>query len=100
MIRVRIGDSERELNNVSERWINEQINRRKRDGLSICVRVLINTDQLNLSLATTGCSQSAVQGRAPNRFENEIFDLWEKKGLNNENFTGCNLIAFLKQLKA
>lgn len=100
MIRVIIGDSERELSNISEHWINEQINRRKRDGLSICVRVIINEDQLNLSLTTSGCRHTATRGRAPNKYESEAFDLWDKTGLNKENFSGGNLIAFLKQLKA
>lgn len=100
MIRVMIGDSERELSNISERWINEQINRRKRDGLSICVRVIINEDRLNLSLTTSGCPQTATRGRSPNKFESEVFELWDKKGLNMDDFSGGNLIAFLKQLKA
>ncbi|MDD2468215.1 MAG: hypothetical protein PHI97_29905 [Desulfobulbus sp.] len=99
MIRVIIGDSERELSNISEHWINEQINRRRRDGLSICVRVIINEDQLNLSLTTSGCPHTATRGRTPNKYESEVFDLWNKRGLNTENFSGGNLIAFLKQLK-
>ena len=100
MIRARIGDSERELPSVSENWINQQINRRKADGLSICVRVMIKDDQLNMSLSSAGCHQSATGGRPPTRYEKEIFDLWEKRGLNRDDFHGGNLIAFLKQLKA
>lgn len=89
-----------ELSNISERWINQQINIRKRDGLSICVRVIINEDHLNLSLITSAFPQSVTCGRAPNRYESEVFDLWDKIGLNKENFNGGNLIVFLKQLKA
>lgn len=100
MIRVIIGDSERELTNVSERWINEQIIRRKRDSLPICTRVILNKDQLNMSLSTGSCPQSATRGRAPNRYEKEVLDLWEKKGLNDTDVTGGKLISFLKQLKA
>lgn len=100
MIRVMIGDSERELPSVSENWVNQQINRRRADGLSVCVRVIIKDDQLNMSLSSAGCPQSATVGRPPNRYEKEIFDLWEKRRLNKEDFHGGNLIAFLKQLKA
>ncbi|MBU0910490.1 MAG: hypothetical protein KKA54_15700 [Proteobacteria bacterium] len=100
MIRVRIGDSERELPSLSESWIYQQINRRKADGLSICVRVFINDDRLNMSLSSAGCPQDTTGGRPPTRYEKEIFDLWEKRGLNMENFHGGNLVAFLKQLKA
>lgn len=38
MINVKIGDTERELNSISESWINQQINRRRADGHSVCVR--------------------------------------------------------------
>jgi hypothetical protein len=62
--------------------------------------VNINNDRLNMALSSAGCPQSATGGRPPSRQEKEIFDLWEKRGLNGENFHGGNLIAFLKQLKA
>ena len=74
MIRVRIRDAERELSSVSESWINQQINRRGADGQSVC--------------------------RPPNRYEEQVFNLWKKRGLNQEQFTGGNLIAFLKQLRS
>jgi len=53
-----------------------------------------------MSLSSAGCPQSATRGRPPNRNEKEIFNLWEKRGLNKENFHGGNLVAFLKQLNA
>lgn len=100
MIKVQIGESELELSNTSESWINQQINRRRADGLSVCVRVKIQNSRLNMTLSTPTCPAGYSGGRAPNRYETEIFDLWEKRGLNKDNFTGGNLIAFLKQLNA
>ena len=97
MIRVRIGDAERELSIVSESWVNQQINRRRADGQNVCVRVIIRQDQLNMTLSTPSC-QKGSGGRPPNRHEEQIFTLWEKRGLNKDQFTGGNLIAFLKQL--
>ena len=99
MIRVRIGDAERELSSVSESWVNQQINRRKADGQSVCVRVIILQDQLKMTLSTPGCPKGSG-GRPPNRYEEQVFDLWERRGLNEEQFTAGNLIAFLKQLKS
>ena len=98
MIRVRIGDAERELSSVSENWINQQLNRRGADGQSVCVIVIIHQDQLNMTLSTPNCSKGSG-GRPPNRYEEQVFNLWEKRGLNQEQFTGGNLIAFLKQLR-
>ena len=99
MIRVRIGDAERELNSVSENWVNQQINRSRADGQSVCARAIIRQDQLNMTLSTSGCPKGSG-GRPPNRYEEQVFDLWGKRGLNKEQFTCGNLIAFLKQLKS
>lgn len=100
MVTVRIGDETRDLFEASESWINQQIARRRADGQNICVEVLINKSGLNLRLATPGCSAGGGGGgRAPNSNENEILDLWKRRGLNDNAFTGGNLVAFLKQLQ-
>ena len=100
MIRVIIGDSERELSSIDADWINQQVNRRRADGQAVCVKAIIKADQLDMILTSAGCLQGAIGGgRRPNRYEQEIFDLWEKRGLNEENFHGGNLVAFLKQLR-
>ena len=98
MINIKIGNEERELEDAEESWINQQINRRRAAGESVCVRVRIKEDHLDLVLQTPTCSSSGSGGRPPTEQEREIFDLWNKLGLNDVNFTGGNLIAFLKQL--
>lgn len=100
MIRVRIEDSERDLPSVSENWINQQVHRRKAIGQSICVRVIIREERLNMTLSSAGCPQSSGGGRPPNRYEKEVFDLWEKRGLNRNDLDCGNLLTFLKELKA
>ena len=99
MIRIVIGDVESEISGISESWINQHINRRRAAGQNVNVKVVIHTDRLNMILTTPGCSVSNP-GRAPNQNETAIFNLWEQYGLNTGNFTGGNLIAFLKKLKA
>jgi hypothetical protein len=98
MITVRIGESERELSDATPEWVNEQITRRKNDGVSVCVRVLINSGSLNLTLSTPTCGGGGGGGRPPNAQESEILSLWEKLHLNTAEFSGGNLVAFLKQL--
>ncbi|MCK5606625.1 hypothetical protein KAR91_32285 [Candidatus Pacearchaeota archaeon] len=99
MIRVFIGDSEREIHDATPQWINEQINRRRADGVQFCVHVLIDSNPVNLSLTTPGCSGSGGGGgRQPNLQENKVLDLWEKFHLRTNGFTGGNLVAFLKQI--
>lgn len=97
MITVRIGNTEKELREVRESWINEQLNRRRRDSGSTCVQVTIDKPPLNMVLAAPGCSTTGG-GRAPNDRERRIFELWEKHKLRSSDFTGGNLIAFLRQI--
>ena len=99
MIRIRIGDEERELANADEHWINQQINRRRADGQTVCVRVTVHVDDLNMVLSTPTCGASGGGGRPPRPREKEVFNLWSQRGLNAADFTGGNLVAFLKQLK-
>ncbi len=39
MITVTIAGDARDISQASESWITQQINRRRRDGLSVCVQM-------------------------------------------------------------
>jgi hypothetical protein len=86
------------LKEVSSSWINGQINSRKKDGVPVCVKVLIKNDNINIALATNDCPCSSGGGRMPNHQEREILELWNKLHLNDANFSAGNLIGFLKQV--
>jgi hypothetical protein len=98
MITIRIGESERDISSANESWINQQINRRKADSLSVCVRVFIKEGDLDMILSTPTCGAARGGGRPPRPHEKSVFDLWNKSGLNKNDYSGGNLIAFLKQL--
>ena len=98
MITVTIGSELRRFEDVSEQWINQQIHRRRQDNVASCVAVSINLPPLNMVLTTPGC-KGGGGGRPPNEREKQIFDLWHRLGLNDERFTGANVVAFLKQLR-
>jgi hypothetical protein len=101
MITVRIGTNERDMtSDIDEQWINQQINRRRADGERVCVRVTINEPALNVTLATPTCAGGGGGGRAPNAAEREVIELWASRGLNQADFTGGSVIAFLKQLRS
>ena len=97
MVTVKIGPTEKELTDADENWINQEINQLRKDKQAVCVRVRIQTDSLNLVLATPACTGGG--GRPPRPNEQKLFDLWKKRGLNEPNFTGGNIVAFLKQLR-
>lgn len=100
MIKIQIGSDERRYEDASEQWITQQLRRRREDNVSTCVTVTINEPPLNMTLQTPGCSAGhGGGGRAPNDQERRIFDLWARLGLNEPNFTGGNIIAFVKQLR-
>jgi len=99
MITIKVAQEERQLDTVDEQWINQQINRRRADGQSVCVRVTVREGGLDMVLSTPNCAISVGAGRPPRPQEKEVFDLWNQRGLNDANFTSGNLVAFLKQLK-
>lgn len=96
-IQVRIGEETRDLAAASETWIRDQLQRRRQDGVAVCLQVIINAGSLNMVLATAGC-HGAGGGRPPNEQERGILDLWAKRGLSDPEFSVGNVIAFLRQL--
>ena len=99
MIKIRIADVEKELANADEQWINQQINRRQADGQTVCVMVTVHEGGLDMVLTTPTCGTGGSGGRPPRPDESRVFDLWKKRGLDGEKFTGGDVVAFLKQLQ-
>jgi hypothetical protein len=99
MVKIRIGAAEVDLADASDGWIAQQVNRRRADGGDPCVQVSITEDGIQLLLSTPQCGKMTGSGRQANAAERRIFDLWRERGLNQEDFTGGNVIAFLHQLR-
>ncbi len=99
MIRIAIGGEERDYASADEQWINQQINRRRADGQTVCLRVIIREGDLDMILSTPTCAPGGDGGRPPRPQEKQVFDLWDQRGLNDASFSGGNLVAFLRQLK-
>ena len=101
VIKITIGEAERYLDAATPSWIQDQLGSRRDAGIQACVKVSIQYGSLNMVLSTANCPCSARSGpgRRPNSQEQEIFDLWEKRGLNDPSFHVGQLIAFLNQLR-
>ena len=100
MVTIRIGDDERIIRSkseIEEAWINQQINRRNKDHLQVCVRVTIEYEDVRVTLITPTCRPGGGGGQL-NQKEEALLELWKKQGLNRQDFTGGNLIAFLRHL--
>ena len=97
MIFVSIAGDERSLQDASPDWITQQVERRRRDGLRVCVTVTIKTGELDMRLSTPECGGGGG-GRAPTTREAQVFNLWTKLHLNHPGWSPGNVIAFLRQV--
>lgn len=99
MISVKVGNDEKPLDDASPDWIVQQIERRRRDGIAVCVVVSIRTADLNMRMSTPECAGGAGGGRPPNARESAVWELWRKHGLNEAGFAPGHVVAFVAQLK-
>lgn len=99
MNRIVIGDTERALEAATESWIIHQIRERQSDNQSVCVKVILKGDGVDMILATPECGSGGAGGRGPNSKEQELFDKWDSRHMNKSDWAVGNLVAFLKQAK-
>ncbi|WP_332687980.1 hypothetical protein [Devosia sp.] len=100
MSTISINNETRPLEQADANWITRQINGRREDGVSVCVRVSIQSPNINVALATSGCQSGGGSGggRAPNNGERDVLDLWERHKLNQSDFPAGQLVAFVGQV--
>ncbi len=99
MINIRIGSEEHKLEEIDERWIADQIVRRRRDGERVCVQVRIDVDRIHIGLATPTCARGGGGlGRSLTTEERELVDLWHQLHLNTDEFSPGNVLAFVKRI--
>ena len=100
MVTVEIAGNKRPLEETSERWITQQINRRRKDGVSVCVRVIIQDENVDMVLVSAGCTRGrSARHWTPNRRERRLLNLRRDCGLSKPDFTGGHLVRFLKRLR-
>jgi hypothetical protein len=99
MIVVRIGGEEHECP-VDSNWVNQLLKGLKETEATPCVRVTIRLSDVDVVLASQGCG-SGGGGRplaSLTPAEQNILALWKKHHLDQPEFSGGNLVSFLKQL--
>ena len=99
MIEIQIGQIKRKENEIDELWINEQVNKRRADGVPICVRIIIKEGIMNFALASSQCQGGSPKSTPPTQQERAILDLWKQCGLDKDDFRGGNVFAFLKRVR-
>lgn len=99
MITVRIGTETHECP-VDPNWINQRLKGIRESGVSPCVRVTIRLSDIDVVFASQGCG-SGGGGRpiaSLTSSEQNALALWKKHHLDQADFSGGNLVSFLKQL--
>jgi hypothetical protein len=98
VVRIIIGNVEKDLDSVSERWINQTVNQRRDDNQPVCVKVIITEKpSADIILSSADCGSGGGGGRKLTDKEQNIVGLWGK--LVDNGFRGGHVIAFLKQLR-
>lgn len=98
IIKIRIGQSEKDLKDATESWINHQVQERAHDGRPVCVQITVKCPGIDIILSTPQCGGGGGGFRQPNPKEHEIFEIWNCRHLDQNNWEVGNLLAFLKQL--
>lgn len=99
MITLQIGTSERRDGEIEKRWIQDQVNSRKKNGESVCVRIHIQCGDVNLRLKSRDCSKSTGGSRPLNNKEQHIVDEWTQKGFPNKDINPGMVVSFWEFLK-
>lgn len=94
---VTIGDSQRAIDDADAQWITEQLNRRRQAGEAVCVRVAINTGNIDFTLASGDCPTGGGMGRRLTPEEEDVLASWRRFGLDDSDFPPGKLVAFLQQ---
>ncbi len=98
-VTVQIGSDERAFSDVTENWLHDQIDRRQRDRVSVCIIVQIQESGVNLRFATPACNSGGGGGRQLNPQEQKIADLWIERKLSTSDFSIGDVTGFLEKLR-
>lgn len=95
---VQVGEERRDYSSGLESWVAEQLHRRRLDGANTCVRVIIQSGSINITLMTPGCASRSGPSRRANHREEQLFDLWRDCGLDDAGFQPSHIVTFLRQI--
>jgi len=99
MISIRICDSTKTIDEVTESWVFQQIVNRRNTGAPVWVKVIIEDDLRNMILSTRNSPHSRTTYRPPRGPEKVLLDLWDAMGLNDAGFHPNQLIKFLHKVR-
>ena len=97
-VALKIGADEKEWSSVTEGWIRDQTERRRRDGQSVCIQLIVRGGPVDVVLGTPGCG-SGGGIRPAQGVEIKILEIWREMHLNTTDFSAGNVYAALKRIQ-
>jgi hypothetical protein len=98
LITVSIGTSTASEEQATPGWIAEQLRRQRADGTSVCVQVVIQTDEVRLTLISRECPSAGVAVPERSERERHIIEIWRRHVYNQPEIAPGELAAFLQRL--
>ena len=99
MIKIKIGTSEANYKQINSDWVTQQIEKRKREGKSFWVEVIIEKGDVNINFSTPGRNSSRGVQRPLTFEERRIQKLWKKYNLDRKDFSIPDLLYFLSEIE-
>lgn len=98
MVMIRIDSRDKKLENVSENMLVEQIERRRKDGISVSVQIIFKNEDVIIALVTPGHPARGRPIVKPNPKQKKVLDFWRKCSLDREDFQCNDLLFFLRRI--
>ncbi|WP_020405126.1 hypothetical protein [Hahella ganghwensis] len=86
------------MSEIKPSWIIDQVKKRQRDEVSICLKIHVNRDNVNIVLACGDCP-SGRGGKVLNEDEKNIVKVWEKLGCSGVPINPGKIIAFINRIE-
>lgn len=96
---IKIGYVEKPLDHADDHWIDHEIKHQRQHNRTVCVLVRLVCRPIDMILSTPGCGCGGGGGRPPTAMEREIFEEWNRRGLNGHDWSVHSLINFLHHIR-
>jgi hypothetical protein len=100
MVMLRVDSRDVKLDNVNESWIVDQVERRRRDGICVNIRIIFREEEVIIAIVTPEYWPSGRPIEKPTERQKRVIDFWRQCNLDREDFRCDDLIHFLRRISA